>query len=262
MIKCVIFDIDNTLYSYTKANEAAMEALYAYVKKNLGINRERYDRLTLEVRNQIEARLNNAAIHNRFIRFQNILETAEDLPASQKNCYAAYPHAMNMYHCYWDTFLGNMECAPYCRELLGELRKRNIRIGIGTDMTALIQYRKLETLKILPLIDFMVTSEEAGAEKPDPEFFRLCIHKAGCRPHECLFIGDHPEKDVKGAWKAGMNVLRYDSAQAVPLKKTEGVSLETSEGILFETSEGIFPENRISDYKELLYRLDDYLADR
>lgn len=40
-------------------------------------------------------------------------------------------------------------------------------------MTAYMQYRKLEKLNLLPLIQFMVTSEEAGAEKPDMKFFEI-----------------------------------------------------------------------------------------
>ena len=51
-----------------------------------------------------------------------------------------------------------------------ELKKRKIRIGIGTDMTAYVQYRKLEAIGVTSYIDFIVTSEEAGAEKPHYHF--------------------------------------------------------------------------------------------
>lgn len=210
MIRCVIFDIDNTLYNYTKANEAAMEALHGYVQEKLGLSPDRFDHLAAEASREITGRLSknnpggNAAVHNRLIRFQNILETC-NLPL--------HPHALNMYDCYWNTLLDNMECAPYWREVLQELQNRNIRTGIGTDMTAYMQYRKLEKLNLLPLIQFMVTSEEAGAEKPDRKFFELCIQKAQCAPEECLFVGDNPEKDIKGAQKAGMKTLRHCAAE-------------------------------------------------
>lgn len=38
-------------------------------------------------------------------------------------------------------------------------------------MTAYIQYKKLESLGVTPYIDFMVSSEEAGVEKPHPTPF-------------------------------------------------------------------------------------------
>ena len=90
-----------------------------------------------------------------------------------------------------------------------KLKERGIRIGIGTDMTAHIQYRRLEFLNLSPYIDFIVTSEEAGVEKPHYHFFDICVEKAGVRPEECAFIGDNVKKDIEGAWESGMKGIWY-----------------------------------------------------
>lgn len=90
-----------------------------------------------------------------------------------------------------------------------ELKNRHIRIGIGTDMTASIQYKKLLKLGLAPYIDFIVTSQEAGVEKPHPHFFDICLEKAGCLPEECAFVGDNQKKDVKGALDHGMLGIWY-----------------------------------------------------
>lgn len=90
-----------------------------------------------------------------------------------------------------------------------KLKERGIRIGIGTDMTAHIQYRRLEFLNLSPYIDFIVTSEEAGVEKPTPHLFELCVEKAGVPAGECAFIGDNLTKDVKGAWDNGLKGICY-----------------------------------------------------
>ena len=90
-----------------------------------------------------------------------------------------------------------------------ELRKRKIRIGIGTDMTAYIQYKKLEAIGAEVYIDFMVTSEEAGVEKPHYHLFELCVEKAGVRVEECAFIGDNVKKDIEGAWESGLRGIWY-----------------------------------------------------
>ena len=44
-------------------------------------------------------------------------------------------------------------------------------------MTAYVQYRKLEAIGVTSYIDFIVTSEEAGAEKPHYHFFDICVEK-------------------------------------------------------------------------------------
>ena len=71
-------------------------------------------------------------------------------------------------------------------------------------MTADWQYAKLKRLGLMAYVDFIVTSEEAGAEKPDAALFLLCAEKAGCTPEECAFVGDSLLGDALGARDAGM----------------------------------------------------------
>ena len=95
------------------------------------------------------------------------------------------------------AMIGHAKPCPGLLEFLQILKSRQIRIGIGTDMTASIQYKKLRKLGLAPFIDFIVTSQEAGVEKPHPHFFDVCLEKAGCLPEECAFIGDNRKKDVQ-----------------------------------------------------------------
>lgn len=74
-------------------------------------------------------------------------------------------HARNMYHAYWDTLIRQLKPSPGVLDFMRELKKCGISIGVGTDMTAYIQYRKLEAIGASPYIDFIVTSEEAGVGK-------------------------------------------------------------------------------------------------
>ena len=76
-------------------------------------------------------------------------------------------------------------------------------------MTARIQFKKLEVLGLLLYVDFLVSSEEAGAEKPEASFFARCVEKSGCRAEECLFVGDSMRKDVQGAMDAGLQAAWY-----------------------------------------------------
>ncbi len=197
MIKAVIFDIDNTMYNFDKAHKAAMAALAVYTGKNFGMGPEETDELVKKCMDIVTERTgdNCAALHNRLLRFQCFLEEIGS---------ADYQKALEMYHIYWDTLLDAMEPEPGLVPLLRRLKQRGIRTGIGTDMTAYIQYKKLEKIGVLQYLDFLVTSEEAGAEKPSPRFFELCLKKAGCEPSECIFIGDNLKKDVAGSTAFGM----------------------------------------------------------
>lgn len=201
MIKAVIFDIDNTLYDYDKAHEAAFSELCLYVREQFGWEPEFFERehkaAYREIREELGAQ---SAVHNRLIRYQRILE---------KNGCPLYPHVTAMAVLYWTSLINAMVPNEGAAEVFARLKERGLTIGIGTDMTAYVQFRKLEKLGLLPYVDFVVTSEESGAEKPGEKMFKLCRKKAAAEAQECLFVGDSLKKDVRGACAAGMQACHF-----------------------------------------------------
>ncbi len=196
MIKAVIFDLDNTLYNFDAANEFGIRALAAYTEPVFGWDYPKMKDLYEESREKLTERMGDVgSAHNRLLRFQNLLEEKK-LPL--------HPHALEMAKAYWRGVLDNMAPSPGAREIMEELRRMGVRIGLGTDMTAYMQYEKLIRLGLMEYMDFIVSSEEAGTDKPGNAFFMLCARKAGCLPGECLFIGDNIVRDYGGAAAAGM----------------------------------------------------------
>lgn len=196
-MKALIFDIDNTLYDYDTAHAAALRAVFDKTGQTLGLSAERFTALHQEAFQIQTDRIGTqcAAIHNRLIRCQIMLEQIGK-PIS---------YAPQMTGIYWSAFLAHMHLTPGAEECLSSSKKAGYLIGIGTNMTADYQYAKLDRLGLLRYVDFMVTSEEAGVEKPEPKFFDLCVKKAGCSAGECVFIGDNLAYDVLGAKQAGLH---------------------------------------------------------
>lgn len=213
MIKAVIFDIDNTLYDYDSADLYGKKAVREYCQKFLGLEETQVHEYYMKAWKLAEQRIGSdtAAIHNRMIRFQCMMELLEQ---------PLYPHVKALYHEYWDTVIAHMEPYPGIVRLFQTLKEKGIRTGTGTDMTAYIQFRKLEALGLLQYTDMIVTSEEAGAEKPHARFFKLCVEKAGCLAQECAFIGDSQKKDVNGASANGLHGIWFsqgkEPAQEMP----------------------------------------------
>lgn len=193
--------MDNTLYSYTEAHKEAFKALTAYAEEKLGLSWEDFEKLHQDTEKELRAYMGNvAALHNRCIRYQVMLER-RGIPL--------YPHVLKMNDLYWNRLLEAAEPSDGALDTIKALKGQGIRIGIGTDMTARVQFLKLETLGILPYVDFLVSSEEAGSEKPEQAFFARCVEKAGCGADECLFVGDNLTKDVLGAVDAGLHGVWY-----------------------------------------------------
>ena len=197
MLRAVLFDIDDTLYDFLGITDAAVRRLAARVERETAIPAadvcDAYRRI---LRDQ-KAQTSTAGYHSRTIRFQRLLEGRG---LSLRNA-LAYGTA------YWEELLSLARPYDGVPEALDALRAHGLRLGVGTNMTADWQLAKLECLGLIDRFDFMVSSEEAGAEKPGAALFALVVEKARCAPDEILFVGDNLRYDVFGAVAAGMQAV-------------------------------------------------------
>jgi len=91
---------------------------------------------------------------------------------------------------------------PSAVEVLGELRARGIRLGIGSNYDARLHSVLDGIPDLSPLRERAVISAQVGFRKPAGEFFREVVHVAGGEPREILFVGDDLENDYEGARRA------------------------------------------------------------
>lgn len=198
MLKAVLFDIDDTLYSYVQAHSQAIVIAGRYAEQELGISCNTFCcEVEQAMRRQFAEHPETAGCHSRAIRFQMVLEKL-GLPLR---------YAFLLNDLYWNELIRVSAPFPLARETLLTLKAKGLKLGTATDMTADWQLKKLDHLQLLDLFDFVVTSEEAAVEKPDRRIFELCARKAGCRLDECLMVGDNLKKDVLGAQSAGLQAL-------------------------------------------------------
>ena len=196
MYKGVIFDIDGTLYDYQINDKLAMKHFCGYIERAMGISEENFRKTYTEARNIIHQRLKDtAASHSRVLMIQTALELLGKNP---------FDYVLELYDVYWNYFLENMRPYDGAEEFLRELKNRGVKISTCTDMTAQIQYRKIKKLGLDKFIDFMVTSEETGFEKPSPIMFELALYKMRVRADEAAYFGDALDRDVLGAANVGI----------------------------------------------------------
>lgn len=190
MIKGILIDIDNTLYDYNYTHEVAMKSVIKEV--SLYFDRVHFINNYKKSREQLHLELKNtASSHNRLLYFQRTLENlnCNDLILAKK-----------LYDIYWNTTLENIELFDGVIDFFEYYK--NYKICFLTDLTAHIQYRKLERTNLYRYADFIVTSEEVGVEKPNERMFNLAIKKLQLSPNEVCMIGDSYEKDIIGALNA------------------------------------------------------------
>lgn len=95
-------------------------------------------------------------------------------------------------------------------DLLESLKSR-YPLYIVTNGVAATQYNRLAKSGLDKYFDGIFISEEAGAQKPQKEFFEYCFAKMGRRDVEnMLIIGDSLTSDMRGGNNAGIDAMWYN----------------------------------------------------
>lgn len=200
MKKAVMFDLDNTLYEYDKPHKIALKSVHKELNKKIKISSAKFNKLFKLSKEEMHKELaGTASSHNRVLYFQRLIE---------KTNHTVEPDLiLTLYKTYWDTFLKAMKLKSDALPLLRELKKKGIKTAIVSDLTTHIQLRKMKQLKISNYIDYLVTSEEAGSEKPHSIMFLLALNKLNLLPSDAMMVGDNSVTDIEGANAVGIDTV-------------------------------------------------------
>ena len=223
----ILLDTDNTLYPYDPAHQTALQAVKEKASKILSISTVDFEASFNEAKKQIKSQLGNtASSHSRLLYMQR---TFEILGLGSQVLLS-----LDLEQTYWRTFLNNAVLFDEVKEFLDDIRLLNIPIAIVTDLTAQIQFRKIVFFELDQTVDYIVTSEEAGFDKPDEAPFKLALEKLQPKDNCIWMIGDDSESDICGA---------KDKISAITLQKVESYSKIGTDGYL--------PDLAFKEFKEL-----------
>ena len=223
----ILFDTDNTLYPYLPAHTTAMQAVRRKVTTTFAISDADFDKAFNEARQQVKNRLQHtASAHSRLLYMQRMLEIM--------GLGSQVLLALDFEQTYWRTFLSSAVLFDGVKDVLDDIRLLGIPTAIVTDLTAQIQFRKMVYFGLDHYFDYIITSEEAGHDKPHAAPFQIALEKM--RPKgQCIWmIGDNPVNDIQGG---------REMIQAVTLQK---VHEDTPVG-----TGACAPDAHIQDFKQL-----------
>lgn len=194
MTKAVLFDFDETLQDRTAAFEKYMDTfLDAYCP---GISKE-----------EKEKRKEDMRITGKG-GYVNRVEWCKELCRLWD--WNDAPPAEELAEHYDKTFGDHNVIFPHSVELLKELKRRGYIVGVITNGPSYLQNHKMDKSGLRPYCDIVTVSGDVGVHKPDPELFRIVAKRLNLKPEECVYVGDHPINDIKGALDAGMKAIRMN----------------------------------------------------
>ncbi len=212
--KAVCIDLDQTIantedYLYSSRNAENYEKtaewhLYKHLKPYLKVVTWEHFLNTYKLaKEQVKELLpGKAASHSRYLYIQKLFENLNfrfrpDLVYDSTNLY-------------WNHVTNNMELFPGALSTLETIKRQGLKIAVVTDLTADIQVLKLKKLGINQYVDYLVTSEEADADKPNPKVGDLMIKKVGVSKEEIIMIGNNPKTDIQLAHNIGVDSILFD----------------------------------------------------
>lgn len=196
--RAIFIDLDNTMYAYDPCHIYALKKCHAHYHKAVQrISFEDFQQGYVRARNAVK-RHNGSTVgsRSRHLYFQRMLE--------QRLGKTDVELALHLGNIYWRAFLQKVKLKSWVLPFLHDCRARGIKVVVITNLESSIQYRKLLRLKVAHLIDFIVTSEEAGIEKPNPKIYAIALDKIGIKPEDAVMLGDNVKEDGSGAQRAGI----------------------------------------------------------
>lgn len=112
-------------------------------------------------------------------------------------------------------------------ELLGKLRSKNYPLAVASSSFPEIIDLILVKTDLKKYFQVIVSAQEAGKSKPEPDIFLLAAKKLGVKPVNCLVIEDS-ENGIKAAQSAGMICVAYQGPGADPRKQKEADAVVNS----------------------------------
>jgi FMN phosphatase YigB (HAD superfamily) len=115
----------------------------------------------------------------------------------------------------WFTHSG-MKLFDDVKPALSALRRIHVPLGVisqNLNSSANLTLR-MSALGISEYFDAVLTSEDAGYDKPDARLFLKGCSLMNRDPRTCYYVGNDYEKDVLGSLKAGMTPVLVDRAES------------------------------------------------
>ena len=118
------------------------------------------------------------------------------------------------------TELSEIPVMPGLVDLLEKLKAKNYLLAVASSSVPEIIDLILGKTGLRKYFQVVVSGEEAGKSKPEPDVFLLAAHKLGVNQKNCLVVEDS-ENGIKAAQAAGMSCVAYQSPGVDPKTQKE-----------------------------------------
>jgi putative hydrolase of the HAD superfamily len=190
-IRAIVFDLDETLYDEAHYVESGLAAVAKELASNSGF----------EVSTLLKVMQEDIRLNGRGTAFNAALKALGqlDTPDAIANTLAVYRN-----------HLPDIQLFPDAKALLQFLAVNmpQLKTGLVTDGLPRMQKNKVQALSLDLAFNTICYCWELDAPKPSPKGFEQVVNTIGCKPNECIMVGDRVDNDMAPAKALGMFTVR------------------------------------------------------
>lgn len=126
-----------------------------------------------------------------------------------------------------DDYLSNFQqhCTGYPNllSMLTALKNHGLKIALISNGYGQFQYDNFKALNIAHLFDEVLISEWEGLRKPDQAIFHRALTRLGVAAEQTVYVGDHPDNDIRASREARMKAVWKRNHQFVTMAEADAV---------------------------------------
>jgi len=189
MIEAILFDLDNTLMDFMlMKRKSCGAAIDAMINAGLKMNRDKAMKILFELYGE------KGIEYNRI--FQEFLSKTMG-----KIDYRILAEGIVAYR---KAQVSYVKPYPGTVKTLVKLKEKGLKLGIVSDAPSVNAWIRLVEMNLHDFFDVVITFYDTHEKKPSKLPFLKALDKIGARPENTLFVGDWPERDIRGAKALGM----------------------------------------------------------
>jgi putative hydrolase of the HAD superfamily len=181
-IKCVFFDMDNTLFDFVHVKMVACQAIIEHIGHG-----DPDDLLKCFISNDLG--------------FENPENIRHYLKTIDLDPDVLYEECRTLYE---TKKLEDIPLYPFVKETFYKLRSMGIPVVLVTDAHSTNAALRLKNTGLDRLVDHLITCDMTGAKKPSLTVFQYVLDKFKISPDQALYVGDSLERDIEPAKKIGI----------------------------------------------------------
>lgn len=191
MIKCITFDLDDTLWAVDPVITQANKTLYSWLAENAEAFVKCHQLSDFEsLKQQALQRYPEIGHSVTQIRLRQLEIGLEQAGYSNAEAEALTARAFEVFI----AARNEVTFFEHARTMLESLHRDGYRIGALSNGNA-----DVNRVGLGDIFDFAFNADVVGTEKPHPLMFEKMLEKTGLQPDQVIHIGDNPVHDIEGA---------------------------------------------------------------